>query len=365
MKEQGSKGEKGQAEWAFSPALRRKCTFGGPKFEFACLLHASSFNLIFRMRALSSLILLTSLSVSVLAAEGGSSAPLLKIPDAFAGMKQDAEPQATVTPASGEAREVSPAQRQLQGLILRQQKLFGEAAKRVDDPNYDQDTLRQKVQELVFDYEGYLRDYPDVAAGYASYGMLLSKMDMRRQAMNMFLKANKLDADLPLVKNQIGNYLAEEGRVIEAANYFTAAIRLSPEEPLYHYQLGMLLTEGAEDFVKSGQWTADAVNKMMFEAFKKAAELAPNRIEFSYRFCEAYYDLASPLWDEALEAWANLESRVGSDLERETCRLHRANILLKQERIVEARKLLASISASELSSQKEKLIAQLPENKKP
>jgi hypothetical protein len=46
----------------------------------------------------------------------------------------------------------------------------------------------------------------------------------------------------------------------------------------------------------------------MHEAFRKAAELAPDRLEFTYRYAESFYDLTTPDWDGALKAWNTLEA---------------------------------------------------------
>src|SRR5208282_5215792 len=119
-------------------------------------------------------------------------------------------------------------------------------------------------------YESLLRDNPDFAAGYASYGYMLWRVGARKEAVAILLKANQLDPDIPLVKNELGNYLAEEGKPMEALNYYLAAIKLEPGEPLYHYQLGTLLYEARDDFMKSGEWTRASIDKAMFEAFRKA-----------------------------------------------------------------------------------------------
>jgi tetratricopeptide (TPR) repeat protein len=267
------------------------------------------------------------------------------------------------TPTVPAKTEPSPAQRELQSLVTRQQLLFA-AATRENNPDFDEANLRAKMQDLVFDYESYLKKYPGVAAGYAAYGVLLGKIDMRRQSSAMLLRANQLDPNLPIVKNQLGNYLAEEGKPLEAVNYFLAAIKLDPNEPLYHYQLGTLLTEARDDFLKSGDWQRPALDRAMHEAFRRAAELAPNRIEFTYRYGESFYDLENPDWDEALKVWGALEQHLTPGLEQETVRLHAANILIKQGKFDHARALLATVSAAPLAKQKEKLVAQLPETEK-
>ena len=125
----------------------------------------------------------------------------------------------------------------------------------------------------------------------------------------MLLKANQLDSDIPLVKNQLGNFMAEEGKPREAAPYFLAAIKLAPNEPLYHYQLGTLLAEARDDFLKSGEWTRKSLDEAMHQAFKRAAELSPDRFEFAYRYAESFYDLEHPDWNAALAAWSRIVCR--------------------------------------------------------
>jgi tetratricopeptide (TPR) repeat protein len=249
------------------------------------------------------------------------------------------------------------AERGLKQLIERQQALMSEAAKATE--GFDEEVFAQQIEEVCRGYEGLLRANPKFAPGYAAYGYLLSKVDQRKQAIAMLLKANELDPNQPLVKNQIGNYLAEEGKPLDAAQYYMAAIKLAPKEPLYHYQLGTLLYEARDDFIVSGEWKADAIDRAVYEAFRQAAELAPERIEFTYRHAESFYHKDPPDWDEALKAWSRLEEKAVTPIERQTMRLHAANVLLKQARPDQARVLLDTVDEPALQKQKEKLVAQL------
>ncbi|MDB6168758.1 MAG: Tetratricopeptide 2 repeat protein [Verrucomicrobia bacterium] len=259
--------------------------------------------------------------------------------------------------ASGRAESESLPDRTLRQLVERQKELLADAAK--NHANFDQDNFKLQLQQVSQGYEGLLRDNPDYAPGYAAYGYLLGKVGMRKESIAMLLKANQLDPDQALVKNQIGNFLAEEGKPLEALPYFLAAIKLEPKEPLYHYQLGMLLHEARDDFIRSGEWTADAVDHASHEAFGHAAELAPNRLEFTYRQAESFYDLPVPDWDAALKAWGALEEKAATDVERQTMRLHAANILIKQGKLEHAKLLLATVVEPSLAPQKQKLVAQL------
>jgi tetratricopeptide (TPR) repeat protein len=292
---------------------------------------------------------------------------------AFCALAPRAAQGAVVSEPAETAAEPSPAEKELQALVARQQELLGRRAKA--DASFDEENFRTAMQQLCNDYDDYLKKHKDYAPGYAAYGVLLGKVDMRRQSAVMLLKANQLfgaaskepAAATPafvrtwaLVKNQLGNYLAEEGKPLEAVNYFLSAIQLTPNEPLYHYQLGTLLTEARDDFLKSGQWEAAAVNRSMHQAFRRAAELAPDRIEFTYRYAESFYDLDPPDWDGALKAWDALEQKATNEVERQTMRLHRANVLIKQKQFEPARAALATVTEGTLQKQKEKLVAQLP-----
>ncbi|MEI7551457.1 MAG: hypothetical protein WCL24_03945 [Verrucomicrobiota bacterium] len=256
----------------------------------------------------------------------------------------------------GEGSESLP-DRTLRQLVERQQSLLAEAAK--GSAHFDEDNFQLQLQQVSQGYELLLRDNPDYAPGYGAYGYLLGKVGMRKQSIAMLLKANQLDPDQPLVKNQIGNFLAEEGKPLEAAPYFLAAIRLAPKEPLYHYQLGTLLHEARDDFIRAGEWTPEALAHSEHEAFRHAAELAPDRLEFTYRYAESFYDLTTPDWAGALRAWGALEEKAPTDVERQTMRLHAANILIKQGKPDHARLLLAQVTEASLQAQKQKLVAQL------
>lgn len=254
------------------------------------------------------------------------------------------------------------AERTLKQIAERQQVLLADAAKQGE--KLDAETFRSQVQDLSHSYERLLQDNPKFAAAYASYGYLLRKVDMRKQAAAMLLKANQYDSDIPLVKNQLGNLLAEDGKPREALPYFLAAVKLRPNEALYHYQLGTLLYEARDDFLKSGEWTRPALERAMHEAFKRASELAPERIEFGYRYGESFYDLEVPDWDGALKVWGALEEKAGTPIEQQTMRLHAANVLLKQGRTDQAKFLLNSVTEPELQAQKQKLIAPLSQTEK-
>jgi tetratricopeptide (TPR) repeat protein len=282
-------------------------------------------------------------------------APPAAIPptDKTAGSTSAALSPAEVAAQAAIAAKATP---RLKELVSRQDALLAALGKE----GTDQDNVKRDIQNLVFEYDAFLRTYPTFAAGYVTYGLLLGKVGMRRESASILLKANQLDPDIPIVKNQLGNYLAEEGEPIEAAGYFIAAVRLAPEEPLYHYQLGTVLAEARDDFLKSGQWSRAQLDQTMLQSLKRAAELAPKNFAFAYRYAQSFYDLAEPNWDEALKVWGALEDECSPGLEKETIRLQAANILIKQKKFDHARLLLNTVTTEQLKAQKQTLVDQFP-----
>lgn len=249
------------------------------------------------------------------------------------------------------------AERTLKDIVARQRDILAKAEKEGDQ--LDQAWLRGELQNVINSYDILIQKSPDFAAAYVPYGMLLGRVGMRKEATAILLKANKLDPNIPVVKNQIAKYLAEDGHPVEALPWIMAALDLEPREPLYHYQLGTLLTEARDEFIRTNHFTRATLDRTMLEAFAHAAEFAPDNFAYAYRHAEAYYDLEQPRWDEALKAWSALEERAKAGVEKDTIRLHAANVLLKQGRADRAQALLALVHDPVLQKQKQTLLDQM------
>lgn len=247
----------------------------------------------------------------------------------------------------------------LKELVSRQQALLAEAVKKPSQ--HELEDLRQPLQELCNAYEDFLRAHPKLAAAYVSYALLLDHpvIDERRRSTALLIRANQLDPEVALVKNQLGNHVAEDGRPLEALNYFLAAIRLEPKEPLYHYQLGTLLVEARDDFLKSGEWTAEKVDTSILHAFREAAQLQPDNWRYAYRYGLAFYDVGKPDWAVALTFWREFETKLKPGVEQQTCRLHQARVLAAQGERAQAEAVLATVTEPALAKQKAKLVAEL------
>ena len=254
------------------------------------------------------------------------------------------------------ARAETLAEKNLKEIVAREREIFGKA--KAEGDNLDEARLQAEVQSLVTSYDVLIQKNPGFTPGYVAYGLLLGRVGMARQSAAVLFQANKLDPGIPVVKNQLAKLLAEDGKPLEALPWVMAAIDLEPKEALYHYQLGTLLHEARDDFLRAGSFTRGALDKAMLEAFRRAAELAPDNIAFAYRHAEAFYDLETPQWDEALKAWAALEERAAPGIGQQTIRLHAANVLLKKGDTLRAQVLLATVDAPALAKQKQTLLDQ-------
>jgi tetratricopeptide (TPR) repeat protein len=249
------------------------------------------------------------------------------------------------------------AEKNLKDIAARQRNVF--ARVETEGEHLDEAWLRGELQSIINSYDVLIQENPDFAAAHAAYGMLLGKVGMTREAVGILLKANQLDGDIPVVKNEIARFLAEDGKIAEALPWLTAAVKLEPDEPLYHYHLGKLLTEGRDDLIATGEFTRARLDEAMLKAFQRGAELAPNNMAYAYRAAEAYYDLETPRWEEAFKAWGELEKRAQPGLEQQTIRLHAANVLARLGRADHARALLITVTEAPLQKQKQTLLDEL------
>lgn len=232
-----------------------------------------------------------------------------------------------------------------------------------EDPTfYSNNDLDRRINELLQSYRTYLLDQPSDVSAYILYGKLLRRVRENEQAFNAFLKADELDPKIAVVKQQIGNHLAEEGKGKAALSFYLQAVDLEPGIPIYHFSLGQLIHEFGSEFIKSGIFTRDALEREMLKAFGKAAELEPDNFDYQMRLGESYYDLASPDWKSALIHWNRLRQSATTVLQKEILDLHSARALGKLGRTYEAKALLVQVQTAALQGSKKQVIDEITQH---
>jgi tetratricopeptide (TPR) repeat protein len=187
----------------------------------------------------------------------------------------------------------------------------------------------------------------------------LRRVQENEQAFLAFLKADELDPEIAVVKQQIGNHLAEEGKGKAALTFYLRAVDLEPETAVYHFALGQLIYDFRAKFIEEKIFTQDALEREMLKAFRQAAKLAPDNFDYQLRLGEAYYDLTSPDWRSALLHWKQLSKQATTRLQIEILDLHRARVLGKLGRSQEAKALLDQVLNPALQKSKQQVLDEI------
>lgn len=231
-------------------------------------------------------------------------------------------------------------------------------------PNkYSENERNRRLEEILELYNTYLLDNPDDVDAYILYGKYLRLIGQEVHANVMFLQANKRNSNIAVVKQQIGNYLAEQGDYALALPYFLNAIELEPTVMIYHYQLGELLASFKDEYIRDKMLSPGTFDSQMLEAFSQAVVLEPENRDLKIRLAEAYFDLNNPKWEEALAHWELLEKTPPSPLDLEIMRMQAARVLIKMGHFSEARKRLNEIYSPALEKSRRQLLNEIPENR--
>lgn len=274
----------------------------------------------------------------------------------FVGCNNVPEPSPVATAPVVPAKSL--ATHTLESIVQEQVALF--ASIEANPDAYSQNEKERLIDNILKQYEDFLTENPKNVEAFIFYGKLLRQVGHTEEASKAFLAANKIDPDIPVVKQQLGNYLAEKGDYALALPYFMNAIDLSPETPVYHYQLGELLNTYNESFIHDKILTPEQVDAQMLSAFLKAKELEPAQWIYQMRYAEAFYDLNTRQWSRALELWNSLESIAPTSRDTEIIYLHQARVLIKLKNHPQAQDRLAKVFLPELEQSRRELLDQIP-----
>ncbi len=249
------------------------------------------------------------------------------------------------------------------GQIVEREQLFLKNSSSANKPLSEQE-LTRRAQQILSAYESYLEDNPRDVNGLILYGKFLRRMGQPRHATGLFLEADKIDPRLAVVKQNIANYLVEEGRLADALPFLLKAVELEPKEPVYHHQLGTFLFLFKEDLLSLGIASVQTNDRSMHEAFRSASKLAPDNFEYKLRYAQSFFDISDPDWDKALGVWQDLrnQARDRPVSEREYLALGEARAMTQLGRGKEAVTILKTITSPSLRATRESLIKEIKES---
>ena len=113
----------------------------------------------------------------------------------------------------GGNRSHSLAERNLARIIDKQIEFF-QYSKEV--ANYEESELTRKAQEIVSSYESHLAENSKDVNALILFAKFLQKVGQASRAIDYYLEADLIDPKLAVVKQQMANFLIEEGRTVDA-----------------------------------------------------------------------------------------------------------------------------------------------------
>ncbi len=248
-------------------------------------------------------------------------------------------------------------------IIQQEQKIYQQLETNPDA--YTTEELEYRLGDIIFAYDNYLSENPNDVSALILYGKLLRRTGENERAFEVFLKADALNPDIAVVKQQIGNHLVETGNGKAALTFYLNAVELKPEVPEYNYALGEILHTFRDEFTEDKLLTRDSLDREMLKAFQAAARLAPKNFDLQMRLGEAYYDLATPDWRTALLHWEKLR-KATPDYNVLRCQildLHQARVLNKLGRDEEARTLAIGIQQPALQASRQEILEKFDRHK--
>ena len=93
-------------------------------------------------------------------------------------------------------------------------------------------------------------------------------------------------------------------------------------------------------------------------AFRRAATLAPDNLDYAFRYGEAFDDLEEPRWEEALAWWRGLRARLRLPATVQLAAVHEARVLVRLERPEEARTALEVVQLESLQGAVAQILAE-------
>lgn len=253
--------------------------------------------------------------------------------------------------------QMTLAERKLEKIIQEQNTFLNELSTYPE--RFTSNEENRRIDKIIRQYEAFIDENPTNIFAHILFGKFLRSAGFIEEANEVFMVANKKDPKVAVIKQQIGNYLAEKGQFALALPYFLSAIEIEPTTAVYHFQLGELLSTFKESFIASKIITPEKFDIQILNAFRQASKI-DSSWTYRIRHAEAYFDIDTPRWEEALPLWTELEKLAPNKKEIDIVFLNKARVLIKMRQYDEARALLSKFYSVELEKSRLELLESIP-----
>lgn len=278
---------------------------------------------------------------------------------ACSGDRQRRKPTMEDARAAASAESFSLAHRELMELVELQRKIeFDVKVKKAGKAE-----IESKLLELNRRWENYMLENGDDLTSLLIYGKFLRRYNDRQQSYKIFLRADKIDPNIAVVKQQLALYEAENKDYPAAYEHILRACELEPETAVYHYQLGNLIFYGGSAIAQKKLISKEALEAQMLKAFKSAANLEKSNEEFLMRHAQSYYEVSKPDWKAAMAAWRAVFDNSKDPQVRENALLNMAQVAMETSDFDEAEKFLGRVTLPDFNAQKAQIERRLKESR--
>ena len=283
---------------------------------------------------------------------------------ACSGVEKEPLPRAPAPVVrSKPAREAnfSLSQRKLLEIISEQNRFFERSGRNTAMSKNDSVSLQRKIESL---WAEYLIDNPRDADALIIYGKFLRSTGENSRAYAAFKKADSIDGEIAVVKQQMATYEAEEGIWREAYADMKKAVELEPDNPVYLTQLAQLILIFRQVMMNDGGYEQADLDAEMISCYARAAELQPDSVQAQRNYALAFYDVGKADWNAALAQWEKVLSMAELNLEKQTALTNKARVLIELNRDGEAEEVLEGVTLPALLKPKMALISIVKKAKK-
>ena len=301
--------------------LRLPSLIGG----FFCSTATLSIVIVFAMKFFRQAVFSVSCAFAAVALPAGCSSAPAPTPDA---------------PDGGDRSEYTYtlSQKKLLEIIAEQKVFFERVRTNSKMSRSDAVSLKNRLDSL---WAEYFAEHPEDVDALLIHGKYLRAVGDDEAAYKEFSKADALNPNLPVVKQQLANYEAEHGLPKFAYANLSAAVALAPDVSVYRLQLADFILFYREELIVREKFTQQALDTVMMESYRRAARLEPENSALQWKYARAFYDAGKPDWNAALAQWNLVLSKFAPlNLDRQTALANKARVLIELRRDSQAREIL-------------------------
>ena len=223
---------------------------------------------------------------------------------------------------------------------------------------------RLRLNELENLWTEFAAEHPENLETQILYGKFLRSARFDEAAYKVFRRADKLDPNIAVVKQQLSTYETETGNYSAAYAHIKDAINLEPHTSAYHAQLGEFLASYGKTLVEQNAISQAQKDAEMLAAFKAASEIESADLDFLIRYAQAFYDVKEPDLELAQELWQKAESRAPLGFEKDEMRLNLARVLAMKKDFPRALETLEKINTPKYFPERDALKKKIEKTEK-